>query len=162
MNIRDLKSKFASWLMRDAINQEVDLQVKKFFDSRNQDRQSFREHEAQSRLGKLWIVVSNEIEDIRVCYGKEFMFITMDNTPAVVFHDVVTGEDLICGGAILAYNEQRYLALVGMDPNARISLFFNREEHKPTDKTKTQARPTTPVSEQIEKTRLAVEKFIKV
>ena len=86
----------------------------------------------------------------------------MSDIPTVVYQDVVTGEDLICGGVILAYNEQRYLALVGMDPNARISLFFNREEHTPTDKTKTQARAITPVSEQIEKTRLAVEKFIKM
>lgn len=162
MNIRDLKSKFASWLMRDAINQEVDLRVKKFFDTRNYDHHRSRAYEAQSRLGKLWIVVSNEIEDIRVCYGKELRLLTMSDIPTVVYQDVVTGEDLICSGVILAYNEQRYLALVGMDPNARISLFFNREEHKPTDKTKTQARAITPVSEQIEKTRLAVEKFIKM
>ena len=136
-------SRLIDALVDSRVNQKTSALLKKWHDERQETKDRIESYTAEYRLGKLWIVLSNEIQDITVGYGKEVSRITLAQTPVTVFTNILTGEEFISGGKIIAFTEQRFLALNSLDPNARIALYFQTDYHGDTDKSKSQTETLT-------------------
>lgn len=91
----------------------------------------------ESFVGQLVIVLSNEVENLKVCYAKGIDFITQSNSPVLVVIDLVSKKEFIVFGKVFAYTKQKFDALNSLDPNARISLFYESDSnsiyHKSSD-----------------------------
>lgn len=79
----------------------------------------------ESFLDKIVICVSNEPANVMVGFAKGIEYITNANNPVLLVQDLVTKELVIPMGKVFHYTKQRFDALNSLEPNARISLFYD-------------------------------------
>jgi hypothetical protein len=112
-------------------------QVQEQVPEQSDREKSIKEIELETFINKLVIVVSNEVSNITVGYGKEIYHITKAKIPMLVIHDIVNKEDLMPLGKMFDYTEQKFNALNKLEPNERIALFYDFGDHtvdkKPRD-----------------------------
>jgi len=73
-------------------------------------------------VGKLVICLTNEVENPIIGVGIEIL---QEQRPVLSVYDIVRKETIMANGVVFAYTEQKFNALNQLEPNARISLFFD-------------------------------------
>ncbi len=147
------------WLNNKKSKQEP-LQVTENIISEPKIEKSLKEIELEEYLGKLVICVSNELDNVKVGYGKEIVFITQAKTPMLIVYDLVDKKATMPLSKMYSYTDQRFNALNKLDPNERISIvyeaFFGDET---VDKKLIDGRVIYPAEEWAEKVNVAIEEW---
>lgn len=94
--------------------------------------------ELEMKIGKLVIVVSNEIDNVIVGAAKSIEKITQAQTPMLIVEDIITKKEIMPFGKIFDYSEQKFNALNKLDPNERIAIMYNCYGYHKVDKTSSQ------------------------
>ena len=75
-------------------------------------------------VGKPVIAISNEWDNPVIGFAKEITLVSKANNPYLVVHDYLTGQEVIPLGKVFFYTEQRFEAVMKLDPFELCSLLY--------------------------------------
>lgn len=132
---------------------------KKQDQQREESKQQIQNIELEMKIGKLVIMVSNEIDNVKVGIAKSIELISKAKQPYLVVEDIISGQEVIPLGTVFDYSEQKFNALNKLEPNERIAIIYNKLGYHHVDKSSSQT--VIPEDSEIwgEKVRQAVEKW---
>jgi len=108
------------------IDAEYQLAVQKERDSVHERKREFTKAELQLFVGKPVISISNEWDNPIIGEGLEIIEITKSKNPKLVIRDFLTGDEVFpMGGHIFIYTEQRFNAIMKLDPFELCSLLYS-------------------------------------
>ncbi len=132
---------------------------KKQDQQREESKQQIQNIELEMKIGKLVIMVSNEIDNVKVGIAKSIELISKAKQPYLVVEDIISGQEVIPLGTVFDYSEQKFNALNKLEPNERIAIIYNKLGYHHVDKSSSQT--VIPEDSEIwgKKVRQAVEKW---
>ncbi len=142
--------------MTSNLRQQIEAELR---EERLKEIEKIKAFELEEFLGRLLIVVSNEVDNLLVGYGKEIIHITQASVPMLVVHDIVNKRDVMPGGIILCYTEQKFNALNRLDPNERIAIYYNKAGQEEINKNHLIKEEVFPSDVWSQKVHAAIEEF---
>ncbi len=132
---------------------------KKQDQQREESKQQIQNIELEMKIGKLVIMVSNEIDNVKVGIAKSIELISKAKQPYLVVEDIISDQEVIPLGTVFDYSEQKFNALNKLEPNERIAIIYNKLGYHHVDKSSSQT--VIPEDSEIwgKKVRQAVEKW---
>lgn len=126
------------------VQEEVEKKIKSLLETQKKEENKIQLYYLKSFLNKLVICISNEIENVVVGYAQDITFITQAQKPLLIVYDIIQKKEIVPMGIILNYTEQKFDALNSLDPNQRISIFFNQTSDYIVDKSSTKKSAILP------------------
>ncbi len=118
-----------------------------------------RQYELEMFVGKLIILVPNEMENLRVGFGLKIEYITQGNNPVLEYYDIMKQEKFICMGKVFTFTEQKFNGLNKLEPNERIAVFYFDTANNAVDKNATRKEEIEDNQVWAEKVFRAIEEF---
>ena len=124
-----------------AISEELNVRIKESdqlaSDINNMTRQEAINYiEMETHVGKPIIVIGNNWDNPLIGVGIKIDLITQGNCPILVVKDYITDQEYITFGKIFHYTQQRFEAIMKLDPNERWALISDNRHpntNQPTD-----------------------------
>lgn len=106
------------------VTSERDQAVSRFRENESERKQEYSLLELGLLVGKPVIAISNEWDNPVVGFAKEITLVSKANNPYLVVHDYLTGQEVIPLGKVFFYTEQRFDAVMKLDPFELCSLLY--------------------------------------
>lgn len=106
------------------VTSESDQAVSRFRKNENERKQECSILELGLLVGKPVIAISNEWDNPVVGFAKEITLVSKANNPYLVIHDYLTDQEVIPLGKVFFYTEQRFEAVMKLDPFELCCLLY--------------------------------------
>lgn len=140
-----LFEKVFSKRIQQKINNESYKALENYKNTKYEEKRHSELFDMEMLVGKPVISISNEWDNPIIGFVKNIEFISKAQNPVFIIHDYVNNEEVMVLGITYGYTEQRFNALMKLDPFETCSLIFQNycsSSLKPFEKVKSGVRDT--------------------